>query len=153
MTIYRLTKQKYAKAAFEGTGAMRSDGRWHRAGNPIVYASDTPAGALLEVIAHTEAVALLKHSYVLFTIALEPDRHLLRLSADRLPADWRSLQWPTSTQRIGTRWFEDQDSVALEVPSAVIPQQHNYLINPRHPHFGELGIEGPTAFEIDSRLG
>ena len=152
MRIFRLTKAKYQDTAFTGFGALRSAGRWHRAGVPVVYASDTPAGALLEVIAHTEAPSLLTHAYALFMIDFERDRHLLVLEPAVRPDDWRRLAWPRSTQRIGTRWFEDQDSVILQVPSAIVPQQHNYLINPQHPHFQELKIEGPAPFEIDPRL-
>ena len=131
---------------------MRSAGRWHRAGVPVVYASDAPASALLEVIAHTEAISLLRYAHVLFTIDVEPDRHLLVLEPEAWPEGWRVSPWPRSTQRIGSRWFEDQDSVILQVPSAIVPRQHNYLINPQHPHFQELRIEGPTPFEIDPRL-
>ena len=152
MTIYRLTKAKYQETAFSGLGAMRSAGRWHQAGVPVVYASDTPAGALLEVIAHTEASSLLSHAYALFTLSIKRKRHLLMLEPAVWPADWRALAWPASTQRIGTRWYQDQDSVVLQVPSAIVPQQHNYLINPQHPHFEELQISLPTPFEIDPRL-
>lgn len=152
MTIYRLTKVRYKDTAFTGLGTLQSGGRWHQAGAVVVYASDTPAGALLEVIVQTEAASLLGHSYVLFTIDFDRDRHLLVLEPKVWPADWRALVWPPTTQLIGTRWFRDQDSVILQVPSAIVPQQHNYLINPQHPLFHELQIDGPTLFEIDPRL-
>ena len=153
MRIYRLTKARYKDTAFTGIGGLKSAGRWHRTGTPVVYASDAPASALLELIAHTEAATLLTQRYVLFAIDLVPARHLLELEAAALPADWRAPRWPPSTQAIGTRWFEDGDSVALEVPSAVVPQQRNYLINPPHPLFEELRITGPAPFDIDPRLG
>ncbi len=53
---------------------------------------------------------------------------------------------------IGMRWFGDADSVVLEVPSAVVPMQKNHLINPQHPHFGELPIGSPGSFDTDPRL-
>ncbi len=152
MTIYRLTKAKHQEEVFTGTGSMRTDGRWHRAGTPIIYASGTAASALLEVIAHAEAPSLLSHPYVLFTIDVNPDRHLLALPRERWPSDWRARQWPASTQHIGIRWFQDRDSAILEVPSAIVSRQRNYLINPQHPHFQELQIDGPGPFEIDPRL-
>ena len=152
MTIYRLTKARYQDTAFTGIGGLRSTGRWHQAGTPIVYASDTPAGALLEIIVHTEAVSLLNHPYVLFHIDLDEDRHLLTLEPGAWPPDWNARRWPASTQRIGLTWFQDQDSVVLQIPSAIVPQQHNYLINPHHPHFSELHISDPTPFTIDPRL-
>jgi RES domain-containing protein len=150
--IYRLTKARYADTAFSGEGSMRYDGRWHRRGIRIVYASDAPASALLEVIAHTEAHSRLQHDYVLFEVRLDPDEHLLTVGSDMLPDDWRAVPWPTSTQEIGTFWHEEQASVVLDVPSAVVPRQRNVLVNVAHPRFNELQIQEPEPFEIDSRL-
>lgn len=151
-TIYRLTKARFKETALDGIGAIRFPGRWHAAGTPIVYASDSPACALLEVLVHREATSLLDHDNVLIFLRFDPDRHLLALPETVLPDDWQSLNLPTSTQVIGTRWFEEQDSVILEVPSAIIPFHHNYLINPRHPDFPELDIKDPEIFRIDPRL-
>lgn len=150
--IYRLTKARYADTAFSGEGSIRYDGRWHRRGIRIVYASDAPASALLEVIAHTEAHNRLQHDYVLFEVRLDPDEHLLTVGSDMLPDDWRAVPWPTSTQEIGTFWHEEQASVVLDVPSAVVPRQRNVLVNVAHPRFNELQIQEPEPFEIDSRL-
>jgi RES domain-containing protein len=151
-SIYRLTKARYADSAFSGKGSLRQDGRWHRRGVRLAYASDMPAGALLEVIAHTEASSRLAHDYVFFEVRFDPNEHLLTVGPDVLPANWRVVPWPTSTQEIGTFWYGEQASVILKVPSAVVPRQHNYLINTEHPRFEELAVEGPTPFEIDPRL-
>lgn len=150
--IYRLTKARYEETAFSGQGAMKYDGRWHRRGVRLCYASDTPAGALLEMVVHTEAHSRLRHPYVLFEIRLDPHEHLLKVKPEVLPADWRVIPWPASTKEMGMFWHEQQASVVLEVPSAVVPQQRNYLINVTHPRFEELEIHGPMPFEIDSRL-
>ena len=151
-STYRLTKAGYAESAFSGKGSARRDGRWHRHGVHLAYASDTPAGAILEVIAHTEASSRLEHDYVLFDVRFDPDEHLLTVEADVLPANWRAIPWPASTQEIGMFWYEEQASTVLEVPSAVVPRQYNYLINTQHPRFEELLVEGPAPFEIDARL-
>lgn len=151
-SIYRLTKARYAETALSGEGAMRFDGRWHRRGIRIVYASDAPASALLGVIAHTEATSRLKHRYVLFEIRFDPEKHLLTAGPDALPEDWRAVPWPAATQEIGAFWYEERASVVLEVPSAVVPRQRNYLVNVAHPHFEELQVQGPEPFEIDPRL-
>ena len=151
-SIYRLTKARYADDAFSGDGSMRFDGRWHRRGVRIAYASDAPASALLEVIAHTEATSRLQHDYVLFEIRLDPDEHLLTVGPDLLPDDWRAVPWPASTQEIGTFWYDEQASVVFDVPSAVVPHQRNFVLNVVHSRFEELEINGPESFEIDPRL-
>lgn len=152
LRVSRLTKARYADTAFSGEESVRYHGRWHRRGIRIVYASDAPASALLEVIAHTEAHNRLQHDYVLFEVRLDPDEHLLTVGSDMLPDDWRAVPWPTSTQEIGMFWHEEQASVVLNVPSAVVPRQRNFLVNVAHPRFNELQIQEPEPFEIDSRL-
>jgi RES domain-containing protein len=119
----------------------------------MVYATDAPATALLETLVHTERANLLTAPYVVFTLHLDDERHLLRLPAEMLPADWQAWPWPASTQEIGTYWFQARASLMLEVPCAVVPHHRNYLINPRHPAFAELRIEGPRPFPMDARLG
>lgn len=150
MKIYRLTKAEYAETAFRGS---RGRGRWHRRGTPMIYASDAPATALLEILVHTDRAELLPAPYVVFEITLEPERHLLRLAQRLIPDEWQAWPWPGSTQEIGTYWFESKASVILEVPSAVVPYHRNYLINRHHPLFSELEIQGPEVFSVNSRLG
>jgi RES domain-containing protein len=69
-----------------------------------------------------------------------------------LPADWRSLPAPPELQTIGDRWAPARSSLVLEVPSAVIPMQTNYLINREHPDFSSLVFSPPRPFELDLRL-
>ncbi len=149
MTVYRLTRAVYADTAFAGS---RGRGRWHRQGTPVVYAADAPATALVETLAHAEAVSLLSDPYVVFRVTLDAERHLLRLPDDELPPDWQAFPWSNATQAIGTLWFETAASVALEVPSAVVPAQRNVLLNPRHTLWPEVVVEGPEPFPIDPRL-
>ena len=137
MTVYRVTKAAYAETAFRGA---RGRGRWHRAGTPVVYCADTPATALLETLVHAARTDLLHQPYVVFAVGFDAERHLLRLAPDLLPDDWQAWPWPPSTQEVGAFWYEAQASLVLQVPSAVLPLQHNYLLNPHHPRFGELQV-------------
>ena len=148
MTIYRLVKAEYADTAFRGS---RGRGRWHRQDIPMVYAADQPATALLETLVPAGRASLLEAPYVLFEVTLSDDQ-LLRLPASDIPANWQDWPWPSSTQEIGSYWFESEESVALEVPSAVVPYHNNYLLNPQHPAFSNLTTVGPEEFPIDPRL-
>ena len=109
LTVYRVTKAAYAHAAFAGS---RRRGRWHRLGAPAVYCADAPATALLETLAHAERAALLAAPYVVFRVTLDADRHVVRLPADLLPAEWAAWPWPASTQDVGPLRFESATSVA-----------------------------------------
>ena len=150
MTAYRITKAAYAETAFRGS---RGRGRWHKQGVPMVYAADQPATALLETLVHAGRADLVTADYVLFEIELDDNADLLMLPDADLPPDWRAWPWPTATQEIGTFWHERRASVALSVPSAVIPMQRNVLLNIQHPDFRALSIDGPFPFPADTRLG
>ena len=149
-TAYRLTQQRYAQSAFSGAGSLRGNGRWHRAGIPIVYAAESAAVALLEVMVHLERPRLLVMDWAVVPCRFED---ALGERMDALPDDWRVFPWPASTQQIGQAWFEAQRSPVLDVRSAVMPSARNYLLNPEHPRFGEVEIGEAEPFEIDTRLG
>ena len=149
MTVYRLTKSVYADTAFRGS---RGRGRWHEQGIPMVYAADQPATALLETLVHTGRADLITADYVLFRIELDEDAHVLTVPDESLLDDWQAWPWPRSTQQIGTFWHQQQRSIALQVPSAVAPIQHNMLLNIQHPDFATLSISDPMPFSVDTRL-
>jgi RES domain-containing protein len=153
LTLWRLTKEKYAAHALSGYGSQLHAGRWHERGVPVVYLAESPALALLETLVHVEEPQdLLAFDYVGVPVTLDAGEHLERLAAKDRPSDWRAWPWPVSTQMLGTRWIRQRHSVVLEVPSAVVPRQSNYLLNPHHPRFGELRVGTPEPFPVDPRL-
>lgn len=147
--LYRLTKAIYAKTAFRGS---RGRGRWHRRGTPVVCAADSPATALLETLVHTQRSDLITEPFVVFEIDLS-DEYIVSLAEDELPATWRVWPWAPEPQAIGTLWYDQALSACLSVPSAVISSQRNYLLNTHHPDYVQARVLGPTAFDIDMRLG
>lgn len=155
LTSYRLTQARYQETAFSGLGSMRANGRWHRAGLPIVYTAESPAMALLEVMVHVDRARLLTMEFV--ELSCRFDEYLVEsvsayTGAAGLPGGWDAFPWPRAVQRIGETWFETGRSVVLAVPSAVVQPATNYLINPHHPDFEKLKISSPRPFEIDARL-
>ncbi len=159
---YRLTQARYRDTAFLGMRAMRVNGRWHRAGAPIVYTAESSALALVEGMVHVDRARLLTMDFVELFCRFDEDlvesaaAYTERFASTEegiLPEGWDGFPWLRATQRIGTRWVETGRSVVLSVPSAVIPSATNYLINPRHPDFSALKISDPRPSEVDVRLG
>ena len=148
--VWRIVKEKYAEAAFSGEGARRAGGRFNRPGTPVVYTSESLALAQLEILVNLPTDRLLA-SYVAFWAEL-PDRWVATLDREELPEGWRDAPAPTSVRELGERWIESRRSLALRVPSAVVPAEDNVLINPRHPAFEEVETHGPVDPEIDDRL-
>ena len=151
VTAWRLTKAKYAASALSGYGSTLRAGRWHPRGRPVVYCATSPALALLETLVHVERPDLLRFDYVAVPVTLE-EHYVERLGAGDLPADWRAWPHPGSTQALGARWFDERRSVALEVPSAVVPHERSVLLNPHHPGFRGVVIGEPEPFPVDARL-
>lgn len=117
----------------------------------MVYGAGEPATALVETLVHAGRADLLKDPYVLFEVEIDPEAHLLALP-EELPEDWQAWPWPESTQKLGSYWYAEGASLALEVPSAVVPRQRNYLLNASHPDFEEAEVRGPEDFPIDPWL-
>ena len=151
MRVFRLVKERFADSAFDGTGARRHGGRWNSKGVALIYTSDAVSLAALELLVHLHRAEVLDH-YLLCTLDL-PDEKILFLDSTALPEDWRSDPPPTSTADIGDGWIRSGASLALAVPSTLVPQQLNVLINPAHAVFGEV-LAGALRepFALDSRL-
>lgn len=150
ITAYRLTKAKYAETAMSGEGARLYGGRWSPPGLPAVYLADSLPLALLETLVHLERPGVLD-SYIYIEVSFAEDLVLALDPAD-LSEDWRSNPEPLSTTEIGASWLREQASLLLRVPSAVVPQSYNFLLNPAHPDLVEAEISEPSPFDVDRRL-
>jgi len=149
-TAWRIVKKRHAASAFDGEGARRYGGRWNSPGTPVVYVSDTRALCLLEILAGLGSVKPVQ-SYVLIPVTFE-DSLVLSAKPTDLPSEWRQSPPPPSTQRIGDDWADNLKSAVLQVPSAIVPEEFNYLLNPLHPDFRRIKVESPQDFTVDSRL-
>jgi RES domain-containing protein len=150
ITAWRIVKAKHAAGAFDGEGARVEGGRWNSPGTPVVYTSQSAALAVLEMLVHLGRSSIL-HAYVLIPCMLD-DAVVSRLDRKRLPKDWRSYPAPPELQLIGDEWVKRAASAVLEVPSAVIETDSNYLLNPHHRDFHAIRVMDPQPFEFDLRL-
>ncbi len=150
ITAWRIVKAKHAAEAFDGEGARVEGGRWNSPGIPVVYTSQSAALAALEMLVH------LGHGSTLLAYVLIPctfdEAAVSRLERKRLPKNWPSYPAPSSLQLIGDQWVKSGTSPVLEVPSAVIATESNYLLNPRHEGFADIRVEAPQPFSFDLRL-
>lgn len=146
---WRITKRSHAKAAFSGEGARIAGGRWNLPGRAMVYASSTLALAALETFVHLgeEGVSL---SFVCFRIEIPDSVSIERCR--RAPRGWRSEPPGEASMRYGTAWLTEARSAVLDVPSAIVPEERNLLLNPHHPDFAELLIGRPKPFAFDPRM-
>lgn len=150
--VWRLLTARFAQpkeSAFTGEGARLYGGRWNRKGVPMVYTAGSQSLATLEMLVQDEP---LRARYVMIPVGLPKNLKIERVNAEELPADWRDLAARDQTQSIGTAWAKRKSSAVLAVPSAVIPAEFNYLLNPLHPSFSKIEIGEPQDFITDLRL-
>lgn len=117
----------------------------------MVYCSEHPALAALEKLVHIQDIDELRQSYVLIPVECPPE--FIKPLAERLPKDWTGENARPKLRQIGDRWIASSTSVALTVPSVVLPRSNNILLDPMHPDFGQLRLGRPTRFDFDPRLG
>ncbi len=137
----------------EGIGGEKSDGRWHTAarGKRVVYLSEHPAVALIEVLANVHSNPnLLPDSYQLLKVSVPDSITIGRLARGRLSEVWRDHI--TETQAIGDEWLNGRSAALLKVPSVPSPESYNYVLNPLHPDARSLQIEWCKWIKYDQRL-
>jgi RES domain-containing protein len=149
-TGWRIVGASHSAQAFDGEGARLNGGRWNSPGVRMVYTAESPALATLELLVQSGTAAPFPH-FVLIA-ATFPDGAITRLDPDHLPVGWQAYPAPPELQQIGDSWIKAAGSVVLQVPSAVLPMQYNFLLNPLHRSFGTVKLEAPQPFELDLRL-
>lgn len=151
ITVWRICSRRHAGAAFSGEGARRFGGRWNFPGTAMVYASDSLSLAALEILVQAGLQDL--PDELVYVKAEVPARSLAtHLGAEDLPANWRSYPADASLRECGSRWLRQSRSTLLIVPSAVIPQQDNLLLNQAHSEFASIRQEAPQGFGFEPRL-
>jgi len=150
LTGWRIVQSRRARTAFDGEGAWLYGGRWNQKGTPLVYAASSMSLAALEMLVHLPTPEVLKR-YVTLTIEFD-DALCSQLDLKGLPHNWRNNPALRATRDIGTDWVNRAASAVLVVPSAVVPTEWNYLLNPNHPDFAKLVIGAPHPFKYDPRL-
>ena len=117
-----------------------------------MYTSSTLALAALEVLAQVNRVLNAPSHFVAVPADLPASVAIERVKPSDLPSDWRRHPAPDALADIGEQWIRRARAPVLAVPSALIPQELNYLLNPRHSDFGRIRLGDPSPFEFDQRL-
>jgi RES domain-containing protein len=141
MEVWRLCRRPYADLS--GNGARIFGGRWNSPGRPVVYFAEHPALAALEVRVHLDLpFELLPNDFVLMHVS----------SPNRLISGLGETVSAERTIAVGDAWFDERRSAALRVPSILIPNAWNILLNPHHPNALQAHVVGLEPFDFDPRL-
>jgi len=148
LSAYRIVKRKFVSTAFSGDGARLYGGRWNSPGVSVVYTSSTIALAVLEWRAHLTQWP--PPPVMIVEIQFKPS---LVTSPSRLPNNWKRFPSPKTNRAVGDSWIKEGKSAILKVPSAIVPEEFNYLLNPLHAGFAGIVVGKPRLLKVDPRLG
>jgi RES domain-containing protein len=148
---WRIVKSARKTTAFDGEGAKRHGGRWNSPGTAVVYLAGSRSLALLELLVHLQSSRTVS-SYVAIRASFA-EKLVEEFDPRSLPRGWRRHPAPEALQRLGDLWVAEARSAVLRVPSAIVPEESNYLVNPSHAGFARISFASPEPFQIDARLG
>ncbi len=148
MRVYRITGKKYAHD-LSGIGAALNGGRWNRKGTPILYTGENKEIALLETVVNTPPMLIPNLDLVTLEI---PDDSIREVEVSQLPDNWADYPAPRVLAELTEEWIREGTSIALKVPSCIIPTTHNYILNCRHPEYARVRLIEQVDFPFDRRL-
>ena len=153
MKVYRIEREKYLNTTLQGVGAALNDGyRWNSLNTYFVYTAESRSLAILEVSVHLDFSEDLPTDRFYVEIEIPDDIEILELSVDELPENWDSKPPILETQFIGDDFVSQKNAAVLKVPSAIIPPEFNYLINPNHPGSAKIKVISKQKLQFDNRF-
>lgn len=150
MIVYRICNKLYAND-LQGIGAKMYGGRWNNVGNAVVYTSSSRALAALEVLVHLPSTTLKKLDFTMVSIEI-PENSVEEIFYADIKRDFQINRFSTYFKNIGDNWLRENSSLLLKVPSVVIHEEMNYLINPNHKDFNKVKLTETKLFRFDDRL-
>lgn len=137
--------------AWLGQGAKEAGGRWNSVGTAMVYTSEAASLTMLETLVHLHAASLLDY-FTLLSVDV-PDELIQVIERESLLKNWAASEAPSALADIGDQWVRSGEAVALRIPSALSPEEYNFLLNPAHPEYAKIVRDaGTVGFRFDERL-
>lgn len=150
MELFRITQEKYADD-LSGNGARLYGGRWNSEGLFAIYTSSSRALALLETLAHTPAKMLDEKKYILITLSVPDSIQSDVIAPDNLGNGWDAPDTRPITKKLGDKFLRSKGNLLLSVPSVLIPEEINFVLNPLHTDMKKLRIIHKRRIYFDKR--
>lgn len=147
MLVYRIVFKAYSKAL----SAPGVSGRWNGAGRKVIYTAESIPLAFLENMIRRKGVGF-NGDFKTMIIEIPDASRITGIAASSLPGGWRDFHDYTFCQAIGNKWYDAGDTPVLKVPSAVLPDNFNYVLNATHPEYKKIILLKTTDLVPDERI-
>lgn len=149
MLVHRISLPKYA-GDISGNGAKLYGGRWNEKGTAIVYFGSSRAMAMMELLVHLRPDDL-HRQYAIASFEV-PDDKIYKVALEQLPKSWQSEEQKAYLRKIGKRFVEEGKHLLMQVPSVLVEEEFNYLLNPLHADVRKVQMVSQRLFSFDNRL-
>ncbi len=150
MEVYRIAKENNIYD-LSGAGARRFGGRWNLEGTSVIYTSESRALASLEYLVHVP-ITLTPSGLKIAVVHVPDEIKPKEVSISELPYNWRDYPAPHGLAKLGSNWVKSKKTLLLRVPSALVLNEYNILINPAHENFKLIEVRSAEDFKYDNRL-
>ena len=151
MLLFRIAHEKYIRD-LSGYGAYLNAGRWHSKGGHVLYTAENRALCALELFVRIIDIPVFPNKQHLLTLQVPDDVSIRKVNPSKLPENWNQNPSGTLTRAFGDRFIGNHKFLLLKVPSVMVPDEYNYLINPNHPSMKSIKIKKIEPFHFDKRL-
>lgn len=149
LEVFRIVTQRRVADAFSGEGARLFGGRWNAKGMRVVYTASSRALAMLEMLVQDQPM---RARYAVISARIPASMRIERIAPNRLPANWAASGENDVLRALGADWIRRARSAVLCVPSAVVPSEFNYLLNPAHVDFARIKVGPVEMLKTDARI-
>ena len=150
MIVYRIDRLKRKNDLLSGVGAEKVGGRWNEIGTKAIYTSQNISLSYLEIVMHLDISEDLPDDRILVHIEIPDD---IKIEEEKkMPKNWNSFPYNSATQKVFSRFCKANKGAVLKVPSAIVPSEYNFIINPLHKDFSKIKVTKTERFVFDNRL-
>ncbi len=150
MIVYRITKKEHS--ALDGMGGLYGPGRWHKKGNLVIYTSEHASLAAWEKMVHVASFENLPENLLLVEIEIPDHAKIETVPQEILVDGWDSFPFTNETVNYGTSFLRSKEQLVLRVPSVIIPEEYNIILNPLHPDIHSCKVIRTKPFNFDKRV-
>jgi RES domain-containing protein len=148
MEVFKICREKYSHSL----NASGASNRWNKKDEFVIYTGSSRSLSTLEMVAHRSYINI-SSQYKLLIILISDESFIKEIDIRDLPENWKSIEAYVELQEIGSKWYHSNESLVLKVPSSIIPQEFNYIINTKHPMFAtQIILQNVDDYVWDNRL-
>lgn len=152
MKVYRITRKRYEQSVLSGEGGLRVASRWNFKGDAISYTSASRALSLLEMLVHMDMEDMRSMNLIICEINVPDSLKVQKIPSKSLPEGWNKTPFNQGPQAYWHEFIEKKKAAVLRVPSIIIPEEWNYLIDPNHPDAKKIKVSSCSALSLDARF-